>query len=88
MKNFFIYFFGQGTEEEFKNFSLAHLIPILVAAGVIYLIFRYSDKLRDWKYEGKLRMGIAFAMIICEMSYFWRLVGVEKGSGCLGEYSG
>ena len=77
MKNFFSYFFGQGTEEEFHAFSLAHLIPILVAAGLIYLIFRYRVKLLGWKYEAKLRMGLGFAMIICEMSYFWRLVGVE-----------
>ena len=78
MKNFFSYFFGAGTEEEFTNFSFAHFAPILVAAGLIYLIFRYRDKLRNWKYEGKLRTGFALAMIICEMSYYWRLVGIES----------
>ncbi len=78
MKKFFHYFFGKGTELEFKNFSFAHFAPILIAAGVIYLIYRYRSNLLDWKHEGKIRMGLAFAMIICEMSYFWRLVGITE----------
>ncbi|MBQ3015212.1 MAG: TIGR02206 family membrane protein [Clostridia bacterium] len=78
MKEFFHYFFGKGTEVEFENFTFAHFAPILIAAGIIYLIFRYRKNLLDWKHEGKIRMGLAFAMIICEMSYFWRLVGITE----------
>ena len=78
MREFFHYFFGKGAEEEFKNFTFAHFAPILIAAGVIYLIYRYRNKLLNWKHEGKVRMGLAFAMIICEMSYFWRLVGITE----------
>ena len=76
MKEFFNYFFGKGTEVEFTNFSLAHFLPILLAAAVIYLTFRYRDKIRDSKHEGTVRLALAMLMIICEMSYFWRLVGV------------
>ena len=76
MKEFFAYFFGVGTEIEFTNFSLAHFIPILVAAGVIYLIYRCRDRLRGWRHEQAIRYTLAFALIVCEMSYFWRLVGV------------
>ena len=41
MQEFFSYFFGKGDTVEFSNFTLAHLLPILVAAGVIYLIYRF-----------------------------------------------
>lgn len=78
VKNFFAYFFGQGTEVEFTNFGLAHFLPILLTAALIYLIYRYRDSLRDSKYDMKLRYAMAFIMIISEMSYYWRLVGVPS----------
>ena len=78
MKDFFAYFFGAGDVEEFKAFSLAHFLPILIAAGVIYLIYRYRDRLGNEKYDTPIRYTLAFAMIICEMSYFWRLVGITS----------
>ena len=76
MKNFFAYFFGQGEEVEFENFTLAHFLPILIAVGVIVLIYLFRDKLRESKQEKTIRLALAMLMIICEMSYFWRLVGV------------
>lgn len=78
MKEFLGYFFGAGTEVEFTNFSLAHFLPILVAAGVILLIRRFRDSLRKYKHEHVLRYILAFALIISEMSYYWRLVGVPS----------
>ena len=78
MKEFFHYFFGKGEEIEFKNFTFAHLAPILVAAGIIFLIFYYRDKIASSKYDRTLRYTIAFVMIVCEMSYFWRLVGMSE----------
>ena len=78
MKAFFNYFFGQGDSVEFTNFSFAHLAPILVAAGVIFLLFRYKDQIRGFKHESTLRLAISMLMIITEMSYFWRLVGVPE----------
>ena len=77
MKDFFAYFFGAGTEVEFKNFTFAHIAPILIAAGIIYLIYRYRDQLKNSKHETTIRYVLAFTMIVSEMSYFWRLVGVE-----------
>ena len=77
MREFFAYFFGAGTEVEFKNFTFAHIAPILLAAGVIYLIYRFRDNFRDSKYDTTIRYALAFTMIVSEMSYFWRLVGVE-----------
>ncbi len=77
MRQFFAYFFGAGAEVEFKNFTFAHLAPILIAAGIIYLIYRYRDQIRASKYETTIRYVLAFTMIVSEMSYFWRLVGVQ-----------
>ena len=76
MKEFFIYFFGKGDEVEFVNFSFAHFAPILLMFAVILLIYRYRDKIRTCKREETIRYVLAFMMIISEMSYFWRLVGV------------
>lgn len=76
MKDFLIYFFGIGSEVEFENFSAAHFLPILAAVAVIWLIHRFRKPLSSWKHEKNLRYVLAFMLIICEMSYFWRLVGV------------
>lgn len=42
------------------------------------MIIIYGKKIKGWKHESKLRLGLAFLLIITEMSYFWRLVGVES----------
>ena len=73
---FFSYFFGTGTEIEFTNFSLAHFLPIILMLAVIFLIRHFRTQIRDMKREENLRYVLAFALIITEMSYFWRLVGV------------
>ena len=78
MRELFAYFFGAGEEVEFRNFTFAHFAPILVAAGIIYLIFRFRNQLRDSKHETTIRYILAFTMIVSEMSYFWRLVGIES----------
>ena len=78
MKEFFIYFFGQGTEPEFSIFTLAHFLPVLAMLAVIYLIFRKRESLREWKHEQSLRYVLAFALIITDMSYYWRLVGMPS----------
>lgn len=78
MKEFFAYFFGQGEEVEFRYFTLAHILPIVALLGVIALLVIYGKNIKDWKHEGKLRLGLALTLIITEMSYFWRLVGVES----------
>lgn len=78
MKEFFNYFFGAGTEVEFELFTLAHFLPIIVMLLLIYLIYRYKDQLRDTKTDEYLRYAMAFILIISEMSYYWRLVGMPS----------
>ena len=55
MKDFFIYFFGQGTETEFSIFTLPHFLPIAVMIAVIFLIRNNAEALRSWKHEENLR---------------------------------
>ncbi|MBQ2943658.1 MAG: TIGR02206 family membrane protein [Ruminococcus sp.] len=78
MKEFLIYFFGKGENVEFENFTLAHFLPILLATGVIFLVYFLRDKIREWKYEKSIRYILAFALIISEMAYYWRLVAVPS----------
>lgn len=73
IKNFLIYFFGQGTEPEFSLFTVAHFLPILLLLVALYLLYRYRDKIRTSKYETNFRYTLGFALIICDMSYYWRL---------------
>ena len=76
MREFFDYFFGKGDEIEFRDFTPAHFLPILTAVGIIFLIWLLRDKIRNYKNEKSFRYALAFALIICEMSYYWRLVGI------------
>ena len=78
MKEFFAYFFGAGEIGEYKDFTFAHIAPILIAAGIIYLIYHFRNELRDSKYDTPIRYFMGFTMIVSEMSYFWRLVGIES----------
>lgn len=78
MRNFVGYFFGKGNDVEFTNFTLAHFAPILVAIAVILVIRHFRCNLQQWKREYVLRYILAFALIISEMSYYWRLVGIPS----------
>ena len=73
IKDFFIHFFGQGDQPEFAIFTLAHLMPILMLVIAIFLMYRYKEVLKQSKYETSFRYALAFALIICDMSYYWRL---------------
>ena len=75
MKEWLIYFFGQGTETEFSLFTPAHFAPVVAMLAVIACIARWKDKIRTSRHEEKLRYILAFALIISDMSYYWRLVG-------------
>lgn len=76
MKEFLIYFFGKGETEEFVNFTFAHFVPIIIMLAIIFLIAKFKDKIYNAKYEKNLRYILAFALIISEMSYYWRLIAL------------
>ena len=78
MREFFIYFFGQGTEPEFALFTPAHFAPVLLLIAVLALMYRFRQKIRHSRHEETLRYVLAFALIIADMSYYWRLVGMPS----------
>ena len=78
MLDFMRYFFGKGDEVEFSNFTLAHFLPIFVAAALIFLVWRHREGIREMKNEHCFRYALAFAMIISEMSYYWRLIAIPS----------
>jgi len=78
MREFLAYFFGKGENPEFENFTLAHFLPIIFAALLIFLIYLFRDKIKKSKYENTFRYILAFGLIISEMSYYWRLIGIPS----------
>ena len=76
MKEFFRYFFGYGQTQEFALFGISHFAPILLMIAVIFLIRWQKDRIRNWKHEKAIRYVMAFALIISEMSYYWRIATV------------
>lgn len=73
MKEFLRYFFGAGSEPEFTLFSPAHFTPILLLIGVLFLLYHYREFFKNSPYDTNLRYILGFALIICDMSYYWRL---------------
>lgn len=78
MKEWFAYFFGAGTQQEFALFTLAHFAPIIWMIAMILLIYRFREPLKNWKYEASIRYVLAFALVCSEMAYYWRLVGIPS----------
>lgn len=78
MLEFLKYFLGEGETVEFTNFTAPHFLPILVAAALIFVIRIYRDKIRTLKHEPVFRYILAFALIISEMSYYWRLIAIPS----------
>ena len=81
MKEILCYFFGAGSEPEFALFGAAHIAPVLAMILVILLIRKKRDSIRASRHEEKLRYVLAFALIIADMSYYWRLAGAPWLSG-------
>lgn len=73
MTEFFRYFFGAGETQEFFLFTPAHLFPIALLIGALFLLRRYGQTIRGLGCEVNLRYILGFALIICDMSYYWRL---------------
>ena len=49
---------------------------LLIAA--LLLIYRYRDTLRNSRFETNFRYILGFTLIICDMSYYWRLAASPK----------
>lgn len=73
IKNILIHFFGQGSEQEFSLFTLPHFLPILLLIAALYLLHKHRDRIRTSAHETNFRYILGFILIICDMSYYWRL---------------
>ena len=73
MKDALRYFFGSGSETEFALFTPAHFAPILAMLLVIFVIWKKRDSIRASRHEELLRYILAFALIVSDMAYYWRL---------------
>ncbi|QVK21096.1 TIGR02206 family membrane protein [Mycoplasmatota bacterium] len=73
------YFFSHGQPGEFQYFSFPHFVPLFLMVLIIYLIYRFRDKIKEFKHEDNIRLVLAFIMIIADMSYFWHkmYIGAE-----------
>lgn len=69
-------FFGYGEDGDFVQWSLAHIMPILVTLVVILLIWLFRKRLRTWRHEETLRYWLGFGILMAEMGYYWRLLYV------------
>lgn len=78
MLKFLGYFFGTGERVEFSNFTFAHFAPIIVAAALIFVIYRFRENIKNMKNEKIFRYIIAFTLIFSEMSYYWRLIAMPS----------
>ena len=73
-------FFGYSEEPIFKHFSLEHLLPIILLGIGIYLVWRFREKLRNWKHEDTFRTIFGVLLILNECSYYWRLLYVGNSN--------
>ena len=69
-------FFGYSESVNFYMGSKWHILPILFMIITIFLIYKFRNQIKNFKYESTIRYLLAFVMMIVEMSYFWRLLYV------------
>ena len=69
-------FFGYSTKQDFFMGSIWHILPIALMILTIILIYKYREKIKNFKYETSVRYILAFVMMIVEMSFFFFLLYV------------
>ncbi len=72
-------FFGYGAEGDFVYGSAAHILPMVLLAVLVAVVWRRRTWLQSWKGEENLRFAMAALILLAEMSYFWRLIYVGSG---------
>lgn len=72
-------FFGYGEEGDFTYFSFAHFAPIILLIVGVFLVWKFRDKIREWKWEENFRYIVAGLIILNESFYYWRLLYVGNG---------
>ena len=72
-------FFGYSLTQDFYEWSLAHLLPILILIAAIVFVYIYREKIAAWKGEETLRFVLGAVLILNEGFYYWRLLYVGNG---------
>ena len=74
-------FFGFSATKDFNIGSLAHIIPILLAIIVLFLIYKYRNEIRNNpKLDNNIISILTIIMIFAELSYWWRIIYVGPES--------
>ncbi|QMS85799.1 TIGR02206 family membrane protein [Candidatus Xianfuyuplasma coldseepsis] len=72
MSDFFT--FTENPDNTFTVFGWNHIIPLLAIIVGVYLIYHYRYELRNYKYERRVRYGIAIFAILLEVSFqLWQM---------------
>lgn len=71
-------FFDHGETGEFSYFTLAHLVPIIIMLALIFLLYKFGDKLKDWKHEENFRIAFAIVILLSDMTYFWHKIYIGE----------
>lgn len=74
-------FFGFGPAGTFKPFSLMHLIPLLICAACVVLVWKKKDSIRTMRGEAHLRYVLSFFMFLMEFGFYIRLLYVGNTYG-------
>ena len=57
-------FFGYSSQKDFYMGSIWHILPIVIMIIVIFLIYKYREKIKNYKNERAVRFILAFVMMI------------------------
>lgn len=73
-------FFGYSQDtSNFRYWSLAHFLPIILLGAMIYLTYKYRKQIASWRFEENFRYILAAVLIFTESFYYWRLLYVGNG---------
>ena len=67
-------FFGYGEKGDFQYFSFWHFLPIIILIASIILTYIFRERIKSFKYEKQVRLGLSILMFIFEIGYYWRLL--------------
>ena len=74
-------FFGYGERGDFTYWSLAHFMPIVLMLISLVLLYRFKNKLKEWKFDENFRFIIGALCLFFFAAYYWRLLYVGNEDG-------
>ncbi len=60
---------------------IERIIPVLIIVLIVYLIYKYKDKIKDYKHESRIRITLGILMLFGELSFMtWNLYHHFQGN--------